>query len=182
MSASALAAAFVAGQASTAKPEKVPSITPVAVGRGAEVFESAQVDAIAEPMDTSARTADADAEARQQDLARASIIVMAPALALEFERNEVAANDKYADRKITITGSVYAIDDADQFGNPPIAWLQTDAYSAKVGAIISRDQAATLQKYRGVTLDCLGAQKRFRVIAKECVIHAPGRLSALAAE
>lgn len=170
VSAIALATAFVAGQSITPPRPVVipPSVVAQAVSDGDAPAD--QSERIAEITDTAARTADADAEVVREDLARPPISIMAPALAFEFERNEVAANNKYGDRRVRITGAVYSIDDADRFGNPPVAWLQTDAYAANVGAIISRDQAATLQKYRGATFDCLGAEKEFRILAKACTV------------
>lgn len=165
VSATALAGAFLAGQSTTpSQPVAIPPSVVESSSGNEEVTEQADV------ADTSSRTADADAEVVRQDLTRSPVVITAPALAFEFDRNEVAANDKYADRVIRIMGSIYSIDDADQYGNPPVAWLQTEVYAGKVGVVIPRDEAATLRKYQSAAFDCYGAEKRFRVLAKDCTI------------
>jgi hypothetical protein len=88
------------------------------------------------------------------------IEITAVQLKRAYDENEVAADDKYKNRRLLVTGSVGSID--KNFMNQIVLHLRTGNEFSTVMANIDkadRSHAAGLKKRDQVTLDCIGGTR-----------------------
>ncbi|MEP7221524.1 MAG: hypothetical protein ABI673_02525 [Novosphingobium sp.] len=98
-----------------------------------------------------------------------AIYTSADSLTLDFDENEVAANDKYREASIILRGWVDGVDDEKpDLHEPATINLKPVSAGKVVKAALPRDLAVTIKAGQAVELRCEGATKRIYVLVSGC--------------